>query len=265
MLGVFDSGVGGLTIVREIRRALPGADLAYVADTAHVPYGGRSDAQIQGFALGIGRFLIERCGARTLVVACNTATAAAAEALRARVTVPVVATEPGVKPATRVTRTGVIGVLATEGTVRSERLGHLIRRFAEGVEVISQPCPGLAEAVEAGAFDTPETEALVRRYVEPLRERGADTLVLGCTHYPLLHNVIARVAGPGVALVETGEAVARRVAEVAAPTERGRRLEIYATGDPAACARAAAALLGEPVAVRPLIWNYGELIEHAKS
>ena len=267
MLGVFDSGLGGLTVVREIRRLLPDADIAYVGDTAHVPYGGRPAAQIREFSLGMGRFLIDRLGADALVIACNTATAAAGEALRAAFAEPVIAMEPGIKPAARLTRSGVIGVLATEGTLQSERLGHLIRRFAEGITVIRQPCPGLVEAIEAGDFCSERTRSLVERCVAPLRARGADVLVLGCTHYPALRALITQAAGPDVALVDTGEAVARRVREVAAQAASGGHgaLTLYCAGDIDGFGRAAAALLGEAATVRPIYWKDGELYENATS
>lgn len=260
-LGVFDSGLGGLSVAREIRRLLPRTDIVYLGDTAHVPYGGRSEEEVRAFTLSIGRYLVERQRVRALVLACNTATSAAAEALRASVPVPVVAMEPGIKPAARATRTGRIGVLATHGTLASARLGHLVRRFASGIEVITQPCPGLVEAVEAGEFSAPQTRALVRAYVAPLVARGVDALVLGCTHYPLLLPLLAEAAGPGVTLIDTGPAVARRVAQVAGPDAGAGQWALWATGRSEGFARGASQILGEAVSPGRVRWRRGEIQE----
>lgn len=210
-IGVFDSGVGGLTILRAVRQALPCEDLLYVADAAHVPYGEKTPLQLRERVLGIGAFLVQR-RAKMLVVACNTATAGAIEALRAAVRVPCVGVEPAVKPAVRATRSGVIGVLATPATLASERYRLLIERYAQGARVHAQPCTGLAEHIERGANDDARTEALLREFIGPLLEAGADVIVLGCTHYPLVAHIVQRIAGPGVAVIENGTAVAREVA-----------------------------------------------------
>jgi glutamate racemase len=267
-LGVFDSGLGGLTVVREIRRRMPGESLVYVGDTGNAPYGALPEARIRDLSLGLARFLLTDFGCRGLVIACNTATAAAAEAVRAATRpVPVVAMEPAVKPATRATKTGIVGVLATVGTLTSARFAALLERYRGEVEFLTQPCPGFVEAVEEGRVHTAETRALVEGCVRPLIERGADTLVLGCTHYPVLRPLIAEAAGPGVTLIDTGDAVARRVAEVFAPASGSGegRLELFTTGDTRAFARGVAAILGlsSPPAVRRLIWKNGELTTDA--
>lgn len=217
-IGVFDSGVGGISVLGEIRALLPHEDLLYVADSGHCPYGSKSDDYIRERALRIAGWLIER-EVKLLVVACNTATAAAAGLLRARFPVPVVAMEPAIKPAVAATRSGVVGVLATVGTSRSERLTTLIERFGRGVQILTQPCPGLVDQVEAGDLHGPITRSLLQGYLDPLLKRGADTLVLGCTHYPFLRPVIADIVGSEVALIDTGAAVARRSQAVLA--ERG--------------------------------------------
>jgi glutamate racemase len=209
-IGVFDSGVGGLSVLRHVRALLPGEDLLYVADSGHAPYGDRSPGWIRGRSLQLAGWLVEQ-GAKAIVVACNTATAAASATLREHLAVPVIAMEPAVKPAAAVTRTGVVGVLATTGTLESARFAALLDRFASDVEVVAQPCPGLVELIERGELDTPATRALVARYVAPLLARGVDTIVLGCTHYPFVRAAIAAAAGAEVTLVETGEAVARQV------------------------------------------------------
>ena len=210
-IGVFDSGVGGLSVLREIRRLLPRADLVYLADSAYCPYGGRRRDEIRERARAISRFLVEQQHAQLIVVACNTATVAAIEDLRQSFQEPIVGMEPGVKPAAAITRTGVVGVLATGVTLAGSRFARLVERYAEGVEIITQPCPGLVEQVEAGDLTSRD---LVDTYVHRLTEERADTLVLGCTHYPFLKPLIAQAAGPHVELVDTGPAVARQVMRV---------------------------------------------------
>jgi glutamate racemase len=214
-VGIFDSGIGGLSVALEIRRQLPHEDLLYVADSGHAPYGDRPRAYIEARAMTIVDFL-EQQNAKAVVVACNTATAVAVDALRARwPSIPIVAIEPAVKPAAARTTSGVVGVLATSQTIASTRFERLAETFGADTDILAQPCPGLAEQIEAGAVAAPETRALVERYVRPLIDRGADTLVLGCTHYPFVRDLIASVAGPGVAILDPAAAVAR---------ELGRRL-----------------------------------------
>jgi glutamate racemase len=212
-IGIFDSGVGGISVLREIRALLPAEHLIYYADSGHCPYGGKPREQIVARACAITERLLER-GAKLVVVACNTATIAAVEHLRATYPMPFVGMEPAVKPAAAVTRSGVVGVLATGAALAGEKFHHLVAAHARDVRVITQPCPGLVEQVESGALDTPQTRALVESYVEPLLAQGADVLVLGCTHYPFLRPLIGALAGPGVTLLDTGAAVARQVCRV---------------------------------------------------
>lgn len=209
-IGVFDSGVGGLSVLRHIRSELPYEDLLYVADSGYAPYGDKTPEQIVARVMHLGAFLIER-GAKSLVIACNTATAAGAAALRARYDLPIVAMEPAVKPAAAATRNGVVGVLATVGTLQSAQFAALLDRFGGDVDVVTQPCPGLVECVERGELAGPAVDALLRRYLEPLLARGADTIVLGCTHYPFLRPLIETIAGADIAIIETGAAVARQL------------------------------------------------------
>lgn len=239
-IGVFDSGVGGLSVLREIRARLPHESLLYIADSAHVPYGSKSPAFIIERSRVLGRFLLDH-GVKALVIACNTATAAAAPTLRADWPgVPIIGMEPAVKPAVAATRNGVVGVLATAGTTQSSRFAALLDDFARDVRVVVQPAPGLAEAVEAGALDSPETRALVARHLQPLLDAGVDTIVLGCTHYPFLKPLIADLAGPAIALIDTGAAVARqlerRLAEqtlLAPPATAPAPDRFWTTGHPA--------------------------------
>jgi len=209
-VGVFDSGVGGLSVLREIRTALPSEDLIYVADSGYAPYGDRPEEFIQTRATAIVQFLISQ-QAKAVVVACNTATGIAIDALRAEFSIPLVAIEPAVKPAAALTRSGIVGILATTQTLSSSKFSRLLAGQSEQVRFLLQPCPGLVERVEDGELSSPATRALVERYVRPLVEQGADTLVLGCTHYPFLENVIQSVAGPAVSIIDPAVAVAREL------------------------------------------------------
>ncbi len=209
-IGVFDSGVGGLSVLRAIRDELPGEHLVYVADSGCAPYGERSAAFVVERALTITDFLV-RQGAKAIVVACNTATGAAVESLRERFAIPIVAIEPAVKPAAARTRSRVVGVLATTGTLSSPNVGKLLANYGADVEFVIQPCPGLADQVEKGDLDSDETRDLVKRYVQPIVDKGADILVLGCTHYPFLRPLIEDVAGSGVDIIDPAGAVAREL------------------------------------------------------
>jgi glutamate racemase len=213
-IGIFDSGIGGLTVAHAIRQALPGERLLYFGDGAHVPYGERSNAQILTFSTAITEFLLAS-GAKLVVVACNTASAAALKPLRERLPhIVFVGMEPAVKPAVEHTRTGVVGVIATVSTMQSAVFASVVERFGQGVEVIQQACPGLVHRIEAGEFDTPGTEALLRGWLEPMCSRGIDALVLGCTHYPIVRPLIEHIVGPGVRVIDPAPAIARRVEQL---------------------------------------------------
>jgi glutamate racemase len=209
-IGVFDSGVGGLSVLQHIRQTLPNERLIYVADSGHVPYGDKSPDYIEQRSHSITRFLTEK-GADAIVIACNTATAAAVASLRSHFEIPIVGMEPAVKPAVAATRSGVVGVLATIGTLESARFAALLGRYGEEVEIITQGCPGLVEQVEQGELNSKRTQELVERFTSPLLARGADTLILGCTHYPFLSALIQEIAGANIVLIETGAAVARQL------------------------------------------------------
>jgi glutamate racemase len=255
-IGVFDSGVGGLSVLRHIRAALPAADLLYVADSGHAPYGDKSEAFIEARTLAISGFLVDR-GARALVVACNTATAAAIARLRQRYALPIVGLEPAVKPAAAATRAGLIGVLATSGTLESAKFADLVQRFGSQARVIVQPCPGLVERIEAGDLDGPLTRGLLARFVAPLLEQGVDTLVLGCTHYPFLMPLLRELAGPRVELIESGAAVARQLTRLLAEADasasaRAGTERFFSSGEPARLAALLPQLWGAAVTVEPL-------------
>ena len=214
-IGVFDSGVGGLSILRAIHQRLPHESLIYVADNAYLPYGGRSQEEIQQRLLRITEYLLTR-EIKALVVACNTATVAAITYLRTHFPdLILVAVEPAIKPACLLTQSGVVGVLATEYTAVSARLKYLIEEYAHGKKVIRQGCPGWVEFVESGNPDPRAAEVCVRPQIEKLLAAGADVLVLGCTHYPFLETAIHQVAQSIIArditILDTGEPVARQL------------------------------------------------------
>ena len=215
-IGVFDSGVGGLSVLREIRAVLPVEQLLYVADSGAAPYGERTQEFIKARAVAIVEFFLQQ-RVKAIVVACNTATAVAIKALRSRYAIPMIAIEPAIKPAAMMTKTGVVGVLATTQTLASENLASLAEKYGQGIKILLQACPGWVEQVELGRLIDVKTESLVARYVTPLLEQGADTIVLGCTHYPFLLAAIRHVAGPSITVIDPAVAVAR---------ELRRRLEV---------------------------------------
>ena len=235
LVGVFDSGVGGLSVLKALHQHLPGAPLLYVADSAHAPYGERSDEFILDRSHRIASHLIAQ-GANLLVLACNTATAMAAESLRARwPEVPIVAVEPGVKPAVAVTRNGRIGVMATPATLRSDKFKRLLNAHGSEIEVFSQPCPGLAGLIEQGNPEDPKLLALVDEFSLPLKAAQVDTVVLGCTHYPFIAGQIQAAFGPTVRLIDTADAVARQAARLlqglAGTRNVADRVTLQTTGD----------------------------------
>lgn len=209
-IGVFDSGVGGLSVLKHIHALMPDESLIYVADSLFAPYGNKSKEVIQSRCFAIADQLIAQ-EVKTLVVACNTATAAAVEALRARYSLPIIGMEPAVKPAVAATRNGKVGVLATTGTLKSAQFAALLENYGQNVEVYTQACEGLVECVERGEIDHISTYQLIHRYCAPLIKAGVDTVVLGCTHYPFLKAIIKQVLGSQVVVIDTGEAVAKQL------------------------------------------------------
>ncbi len=235
-IGVFDSGVGGLSVLAHIRRQLPHEALIYVADSAYMPYGCKPESVVRRRCLDIASFLTER-RCKAIVVACNTATAAAVQQMRERFDGPVIGMEPAVKPAVLQSASGVVGVLATRVTAGSEKFRRLAARFADRARVIVQPCPGLVEHIEVGDLDGGEMRALLQGYLQPLLRQGADTLVLGCTHYPFIAPLIRELAGEQVAVIDSGAAVARELARQLAM--RDRLAEPASAASPVSASRAA--------------------------
>lgn len=214
-VGVVDSGIGGLSVLRALRKYLPQQAWVYFADQAHLPYGRRPADQLQAFARRITRFLVEREGIKALVVACNTLSAVALEDLRrAWPHLPIVGIEPAIKPAVQLSQQGRVGVLATQVTLSSPRYRRLKERFGKQVAFWEDPCPGLVEDIEEHGPDAPTVHSLLQRALEPMQRAGVDVVVLGCTHYPLVAHRIRQLLGPQVTLVDPAQAVARRLLQV---------------------------------------------------
>ena len=256
-IGVFDSGVGGLSVLRAIRAALPHEHLVYVADSGHAPYGDQSEQHITQRTLTVGNWLAEQ-GVKGITIACNTATVVAAKILRDQTHLPVVAIEPAIKPAVGLTRSGVVGVLATRQTVQSASVARLVELYGAEKRILLQACPGLVEQVERADLHSAETEDLLRQFITPLIAQGADTLVLGCTHYPFLHDIIQRVAGDRVTLLDPAEAVARELARrlmdnrsLSSSTELGS-VQFFTSGDVAHSQAVMSHLWEAPLTVQAL-------------
>jgi glutamate racemase len=208
-VGVFDSGLGGLSVLRAIQAVLPTASLHYFADSAHAPYGERDDAYVLDRSKRIAAHLIA-AGSEVLVIACNTATAVAADALRQTWPhIPIVGVEPGIKPGVLASKNHRVGVMATNSTLKSQRFQRLLALHSQGTHIVTQACTGLALAIESGDLQSPRVMELVRRHCEPLRQAGVDTVVLGCTHYAFVRCAIEAAMGSGAHVVDTAEAVAR--------------------------------------------------------
>jgi glutamate racemase len=250
-IAMLDSGVGGLSILREVRRQLPSEDVIYFADQGHVPYGPRSADEIVGFMSGMTQFFIDH-HAKVIVIACNTASAAGLHRIRALFPqISFVGMEPAVKPAAEHTERGVIGVIATKTTSQSELFASVIDRFAGDVQVVTQACPEFVTLVEAGDLDSPETEQAAEAYLAPLKEAGIDQLVIGCTHFQFLMPVLQRVLGSDVAIVDPSPAIARQTARIIesqrnAP-DHASQVMYYTSGDPSAFLLLARRLLDEPI------------------
>lgn len=253
-IGIFDSGIGGLSIARRLREILPNENLLYIADSAHAPYGEKSESYIYQRSSSIVELLLEQ-KAKAVVIACNTATVSSIQKLRANYSIPIIGVEPGVKPAAFKTLSGIIGVLATTQTLKSNSFNALAESFSSNVKIEVQPCPGLMEQVETLNLEDENTEQLIKKYVSPLLARGADNIVLGCTHYAFLAPIIRKVAGPDVEIINTDLAVAK---EATRRLETANLLttstipgydEFWSSGSPHAVQKQISLLWGEPVKV----------------
>ncbi len=265
-IGVFDSGVGGLSVLKEIRRQLPSENIIFIADQAHVPYGPRSVSQVREFSREITRFLLAK-NAKLIVVACNTASAAALHYLRANFPeVTFVGMEPAVKPAAERTQSGIVGVLATPATFQGTLYNSVVERFAQGVSVLTDTCDGLVVQIEKGALDSPATRTILERALQPMLAQGVDRVVMGCTHYPFVIPLIEEIAGPEVEVIDPAPAVARQVGRMlvsqglqGAEPSLGT-VRYFTTGDPVKLSKLLPALIAEDGVVEAAYWQDGQLI-----
>ncbi|WP_207867262.1 glutamate racemase [Pseudomonas sp. 58(2021)] len=248
-IAVFDSGVGGLSVLAEIQHLLPNESLLYFGDCGHIPYGEKTPEFIRQRCSVMAGFFREQ-GAKALVIACNTATVAGVADLRRDFPDwPIVGMEPAVKPAAAATRSGVVGVLATTGTLQSAKFAALLDRFATDVRVVTQPCPGLVERIESGDLHSAELRALLRHYVNPLLASGCDTIILGCTHYPFLKPMLKSMIPESISLIDTGAAVARQLQRLLAARDLlaegpNRPVRFWTSADPESL-RSTLVLLGQ--------------------
>jgi len=256
-----------MSVLKAIRQQLPKEPILFLADQAHVPYGQRSLEEVRGFSEAITRYLLSR-GAKLIVVACNTASAAALHTLRQTFPeVPFVGMEPAVKPAAEGTRSGVVGVLATPATFQGALYASVVERFANGVRLLQHTCPGLVAQIEAGELESPRTRFILEEALMPMLEKGIDTVVLGCTHYPFVIPLIEEIVGPDVRVIDPAPAVARQVGRqleaqgLHQPGEEPGKLEILTTGDPQRLECLLPRLLGERARVSPIKWQGGNLAQ----
>ncbi|RIK28844.1 MAG: glutamate racemase [Anaerolineae bacterium] len=259
-IGIFDSGVGGLSVLRAIRKQTPNENILYFGDQGHIPYGPRPMDQIRDFSEATTNFLLQR-DAKIIVVACNTASAAALKFLRGKFPlVQFVGMEPAVKPAAEQTRTGKVGVLATPATFQGELYASVVERFANGVELFQNTCSGLVQQIERGNLNGSETRKILQDALTPMLEQNIDTVVLGCTHYPFVIPLIQEIVGENVRVIDPAPAVARQVERLLEASGRRRKssargiVEVFTSGDPAALKSMLPILSGEEVEVRRVEW-----------
>lgn len=262
-IGVFDSGVGGLSVLRAMREQMPDESMIYFGDQGHVPYGPRSMEEIQKFSEGITRFLLEQ-NSKLIVVACNTASAAALKYLRGRFPdVPFVGMEPAVKPAAETTKTGRVGVLATPATFQSALYASVVERFGAGVEFFQDTCPGLVGQIEKGELEVYATRAILENALLPMLKQNIDTVVLGCTHYPFVIPLIERIVGQKVRVIDPAPSVARQVKRLLEAggkmnqTSESLGVRFYTSADPASMKSLLPLLLGTDGEVEAVMWEDG--------
>jgi glutamate racemase len=264
-IGVFDSGMGGLSVLRAIRRLLPTQPVIYIGDQFHVPYGQRTLEEVRGFSREVTNFLLAQ-GARLIVVACNTASAAALHVLRAEFPdVPFVGMEPAVKPAAEQTHTGVVGVLATYATFQGSLYASVVERFAHDVTLLQDPCLGLVPEIEKGNLDGRETRTILTKILNPMLEKGIDTIVLGCTHYPFVIPLIQDIVGSSVRVIDPAPAVARQTQRLLlehgwlSENKENAVVKYFTTGDAQQMQKLLPLFIGEQGQVHQAIWKDGKL------
>jgi glutamate racemase len=279
-IGIFDSGIGGLTVLRAIRQLMPDESLLYLADQAHVPFGPRTMEEVRNFSEAITRYLLDQ-GSKQIVLACNAASAAALKYLRLILPeVPFVGMEPAVKPAAEHTRSGVVGVLATPATFQGELYASVVERFGQGVKLLQDTCPGLVNQIEKGALESAETRRILEKALQPMLAQGIDTVVLGCTHYPFVIPLIQQISGPDVRVIDPAPAVARQAQRLlvagnlldmelnneASQFEKPHgQIHFATTGDAARLENMLPRLIGETSQVEHLTWKNGKLVSSDSS
>ncbi len=260
-IAIFDSGVGGLSVLRHICTRLPHEDVVYFADQANVPYGLRSADEVRHFSRTITQFLIEQ-QAKIIVVACNTASAAALSHLRQTFPqIPIVGMEPAIKPAAEKTKNGKVGALATAVTFDSERYSDLMYRFAQNITVLEDPCIGLVDLIEAGQLDTAKTDSLLRKVITPMQQANIDTVVLGCTHYPFVQPLIEEILGTAVTIIDPAPAVAKQThslliqhQQLSTSTTNGR-IQLITSGEKPPFAQFAQRVLDLQFDIDTAVWH----------
>jgi glutamate racemase len=266
-IGIYDSGVGGLSVLKEVQKQFPSEDLLYIADQAHVPYGIRTREEVLGFSEGIVRYLLNK-KVKLIIIACNTASAVALDVLRnSYPAIPFVGMEPAVKPAVEETNTGIVGVLATPATFQGALYASTVERFAKGVKILPETCPGLVELIEEGKIDHPETREILEKALHPMLEKGVDEVVMGCTHYPFVIPLIREIVGEDVQVIDPAPAVARQAGRLLAEYDLltnvsgSGQIQFLTSGDPLELQRIIGQLLSYETGVEGLKWVGGELQE----
>lgn len=269
-IGVFDSGVGGLSILREIRAQNPAESVIYFADQGHVPYGSRTLEEVRSFSLEITRFLL-KLDAKIIVVACNTASAAALHELR--ITFPktsFVGMEPAIKPAAEITKTKIIGVLATPATFQGMLYASVVERFGYGLKILQDTCPGLVGQIEKGELASPRTQEILKAALIPMMEQGVDTIVLGCTHYPFIIPIVRQIVGSNIKVIDPSPAVARQTSHILEPqrlnsndSQKGK-IKFFTSGDMELFTSILPTLLGESGGIQEVDWQEGRLFIHGE-
>ena len=266
-IGIFDSGVGGLSVFREVQRQFPGEDLIYIADQAHVPYGTRTKGEVLDYSEGIVRFLIQK-RTKLIIIACNTASAVAlAELRRTYPSLPFVGMEPAVKPAAEDTSTGVVGVLATPATFQGDLYASTVERFAKGVKILQDTCPGLVERIEAGDLVSPQTREILVKALKPMMQAGVDEVVMGCTHYPFVIPLIEEIVGEEIQVIDPAPAVARQAGRLLEEYDlfnngdRSGETSFFTSGRTDEMERLVSELLHLSTSVSQVEWDGGDLKE----
>lgn len=265
-IAILDSGVGGLTVAKEVMRQLPQEKIIYFGDTARTPYGPRSPHEVIEFTHQIVDYLLQ-FQPKMIVIACNTATAVALDEIRARLSIPVVGViHPGARAAIKTTKTGKVGVIGTEGTIKSSAYELALRQISPHIQVVSQPCPLFVPLVEKGMFRTDQTRSVVEKSLQDLRQMPMDCLILGCTHYPFLSDVIADVMGPNVTLISSADETAREISTILyhkgmlATSNPMPVHQFFCSGDPAMFKKIAQTWLNEQIRVTPVVWQVPHII-----